>query len=41
MRVLVFSDIHANKYALNVVLKGEKFDEAVFLGFHPVQLQEM
>ena len=32
MRVLVFSDIHANKYALNAILKSEKFDEAVFLG---------
>jgi protein phosphatase len=32
MNVLVFSDIHANKYALDALLKAEKFDEAIFLG---------
>lgn len=32
MKVLVFSDIHANKYALNTLLGKEKFDEAIFLG---------
>ncbi|MCL4447568.1 MAG: metallophosphatase family protein [Candidatus Thermoplasmatota archaeon] len=32
MRVLIFSDIHANPYALRALLDQEKFDEAVFLG---------
>ncbi len=32
MRVLIFSDIHANKYALDALLKRERFDEAIFLG---------
>ncbi len=32
MRVLIFSDIHANIYALNALLNQEKFDEAIFLG---------
>ncbi|MCL5407747.1 MAG: metallophosphatase family protein [Candidatus Thermoplasmatota archaeon] len=32
MRILIFSDIHANKYALSTLLNNENFDEAVFLG---------
>lgn len=32
MRMLIFSDIHANKYALDALLNQEKFDEAMFLG---------
>jgi len=32
MKVLFFSDIHANLYALKSLLENEKFDEAVFLG---------
>ncbi len=32
MRVLVFSDIHANKYALSAMIEQERFDEAIFLG---------
>jgi protein phosphatase len=32
MRVLIFSDIHANKYALDVILNQERFDEAIFVG---------
>ncbi|MEM0121295.1 MAG: metallophosphoesterase family protein [Thermoprotei archaeon] len=32
MRILVFSDIHANIHALNVLLEKERFDEVVFLG---------
>lgn len=32
MRVLVFSDIHANRYALAKLLEIETFDEAIFLG---------
>jgi len=31
MRILIFSDIHSNKYAMREVMK-EKFDEAIFLG---------
>ncbi len=31
MRILIFSDIHSNKYAMKEVMK-EKFDEAIFLG---------
>lgn len=32
MRILLFSDIHANIYALKTLLSLERFDEAVFLG---------
>ena len=32
MKVLIFSDIHANLYALNEIVRKERFDEAVFLG---------
>lgn len=31
MRILIFSDIHSNKFALRVI-ENEKFDEAIFLG---------
>ncbi len=31
MRILIFSDIHSNKYAMREIMK-EKFDEAIFLG---------
>lgn len=31
MRILIFSDIHSNKYALDMIEK-EKFDSAIFLG---------
>ncbi len=32
MKVLIFSDIHANPYALKTLLARENFDEAIFLG---------
>ncbi len=32
MRVLIFSDIHANKYALKAMIEQVNFDEAIFLG---------
>lgn len=32
MKVLIFSDIHANLEALKSLLESEKFDKAVFLG---------
>ena len=32
MRVLIFSDIHANIYALRALLNLERFDESIFLG---------
>ncbi len=32
MRILVFSDIHANIHALRSLLERERFDEVIFLG---------
>ncbi|MEM0135355.1 MAG: metallophosphoesterase family protein [Thermoplasmatales archaeon] len=32
MKVLIFSDIHANIYALKALLAKENFDQAIFLG---------
>lgn len=32
MKVLIFSDIHSNNYAMESLVQKEKFDEALFLG---------